>query len=92
MDGFERMITISLVTKKNEIIPIEKINKTGIISIQTNKSTKIKKNKEEVELKRTRIFTREDVISNMNIVSEDDNVKLYIVIRYKENTILIKED
>ena len=91
MDGVERMITISLVTKKNEIIPIEKINKTGIISIQTNKSTKIKYNKEEVELKRTRIFTREDVISNMNIVSEDDNVKLYIVIRYKENTIYIKE-
>ena len=92
LDGFERMITISLVTKKNEIIPIEKINKTGIISIQTNKNTKIKYNEEEIELKRTRIFTREDVISNMNIVSEDDNVKLYIIIRYKENTILIKED
>ena len=86
------MITISLVTKKNEIIPIEKINKTGIISIQTNKNTKIKYNKEEIELKRTRIFAKEDVVSNMNITSMDDDVKLYITIRYKENTISIKED
>ena len=92
MDGFERILTISLITKKNEIIPIEKINKTGIISIQTNKNTKIKYNKEEIELKRTRIFAREDVVSNMNITSMDDDVKLYITIRYKENTILMKED
>lgn len=92
MNGFERIITISLVTKKNEIIPIEKINKTGIISIQTNKNTKIKYNEEEIELKRTRIFTREDIVPNMNIVSMDDDVKLYITIRYKENTILMKED
>lgn len=92
MDGFERILTISLITKKNEIIPIEKINKTGIISIQTNKNTKIKYNKEEIELKRTRIFAREDVVSNMNITSMDDDVKLYITIRYKENTISIKED
>ena len=92
MDGFERILTISLITKKNEIIPIEKINKTGIISIQTNKNTKIKYNKEEIELKRTRIFAKEDVVSNMNITSMDDDVKLYITIRYKENTILMKED
>ena len=92
MGGFERIITISLITKKNEIIPIEKINKTGIISIQTNKNTKIKYNEEEIELKRTRIFTREDIVPNMNIVSMDDDVKLYITIRYKENTILMKED
>ena len=92
MDGFERILTISLITKKNEIIPIEKINKTGIISIQTNKNTKIKYNKEEIELKRTRIFAKEDVVSNMNITSMDDDVKLYITIRYKENTISIKED
>ena len=92
MDGFERILTISLITKKNEIIPIEKINKTGIISIQTNKNTKIKYNKEEIELKRTRIFAREDVVSNMNITSMDYDVKLYITIRYKENTISIKED
>lgn len=86
MLGFEKIVTISEITQVGKVIDIEKINKTGTITIQAlNGNTSIKYNDEIIEIKRTAMFKKEDLISNMNITCLDDGIKLYILIKYKES-------
>ncbi|WP_133014892.1 hypothetical protein [Clostridium cuniculi] len=94
MEGFERVITISTISQfVNEQIVDLDVESIGKISIQVSKATKIKYNDEEIEIKRTRIFNKEDIISNMNIFALEENVKFYITVRYKENIgNLLKEE
>lgn len=92
MEGFERIVTISTTSQfLNEQIVNLDVKSMGKISIQVNKTTKIKYNDEEIEIKRTRIFNREDAISNMNIFALEENVKFYITVIYKENLALIND-
>ena len=86
MLGFEKIVTISEITEVDKVIDIEKINKIGTITIQAlNGNTSIKYNDETIEIKRTVMFKKEDLISNMNIMCLDDGIKLYILIKYKES-------
>ena len=86
MLGFEKIVTISEITEVGKVIDIEKINKIGTITIQAlNGNTSIKYNDEIIEIKRTVMFKKEDLISNMNITCLDDGIKLYILIKYKES-------
>lgn len=86
MLGFEKIVTISEITEVDKVIDIEKINKIGTITIQAlNGNTSIKYNDEIIEIKRTVMFKKEDLISNMNIMCLDDGIKLYILIKYKES-------
>lgn len=86
MDGFERVITISKASEyPNEQLVDLSIESVGRISIQVNRKTKIKYNDEEIEIKRTMIFNKEDMMSNMNIFALEEDVKFYITVRYKED-------
>ena len=60
MLGFEKIVTISEITQVGKVIDIEKINKTGTITIQAlNGNTSIKYNDEIIEIKRTVMFKKE---------------------------------
>ncbi len=86
MFEFEKIITISETTEVDKIIDIEKINKVGTITIQAlNDNTSIKYNNKIIEIKKTSIFEKVDLISNMNITCLDSGIKLYILIKYKKS-------
>ncbi|WP_297993960.1 hypothetical protein [uncultured Clostridium sp.] len=83
---FEKIVTISEITEVNKVINIAKINKIGTITIQAlNGNTSIKYNNKLVEIKKTVMFEKVDLISNMNITCLDSGIKLYILIKYKKS-------